>query len=125
MADDKRFAKQIDEFAQLAKTDKNVDVAALMLNALQNQNKNLVSSKAKKWAYLISISIPPFGFLFALKHYFGDEDDAKQVANICVVLTIISVLAYWLVGKMVFSGSGTSIKQIEQIKPSDALQILQ
>jgi hypothetical protein len=125
MANEQKLAKQIEEFANIAKTDKNIDVSALMLNALQNQNKNLVSSKAKKWAYLISISLPPFGFLFALKYYFSDEDDARQVANLCITLTVISVIAYWVLGKMILTGSGTSLQQIQQIKPADIQQGLQ
>ena len=122
---DKKLENQINEFASLAKENKNIDVSALMINALQNQNKNLVSGKAKKWAYLISISLPPFGFLFALKYYLSSEEDAKDVANICVVLTVLSVLSFWIIGKIMLSSSGTSVQQIEQIKPKDIQQLYQ
>ena len=114
---DERLEKQVSEYAKLAKEDSKIDVAALMLNAL-SQKENVVSSKMKKWAYLISIGLPPFGLLFALKFYlFSEEDDASHVGNICIILTVISVAFIWITMKMIFSSSGTSMDQIQQITP--------
>jgi hypothetical protein len=126
MDQDKKLEQTFKEYQDVAKENPNVDMAALMINSLQNQNQNLVSSKAKHWAYIISIGLPPFGLLFAAKYYFLDNrDDAKSVGNICVILTLISVAAFYLLGKMLFSSSGTSIEQIQQIKPSDIQQLYQ
>ena len=125
MDPDKRLESQINEYQALGKENPNVDVGMLMMNALQNQKQNLVSPKAKKWAYLISVGVPPFGLLFALRYYMGDEDDAKTVAWVCIILTIISVLMFWLGGKLLLSGSGTSMEQIQKIKPSDIMQLTQ
>ena len=123
--DDKKLEQQINEYAELAKENKKIDVASLMLSALKNESKNLVPVKTKRWAYLVSLGVPPFGLLFALKFYFSEEDDARQVANICILLTAVSVLLFWLMAKAAFSGSGASINQIEQIKPADIYELSQ
>lgn len=125
MSADEQLSKQIEEYQKVAKENPNVDVALLMTNALLSQKQNSVSAKAKRWAYLISIGVPPFGFLFALKYFWSDEDDARNVAWVCVVLTIIAVAMFWIGGKLLLSGSGTSVQQIEQIKPSDIQQLYQ
>lgn len=119
MDQDKKIEEEIKTYGDLAKENPNVDVASLMLNALNKPGKNSVSSKSKKWAYLISIGAPPFGLLFSLKYYFSNEDDAKQVANMCVVLTLVALGGLWLTSKVIFSGTGASVEQIHQIKPQD------
>jgi hypothetical protein len=127
MDSDKRLQQEISEYQNLAQENKNIDVTALMLNALnkQTENGNVVSSKAKKWAYWISVSVPPVGLFFAAYYYFSSEDDAKHVANICVILTIVCLAFIWMLGKTILSGSGTSLDQIQQIKPSDIQQLYQ
>ena len=124
--DEKQVEQQIGEYADLAKQNQNIDVASLMLSAMNQQNSNVVSGKAKKWAYLISIGVPPFGLLFALKYFtFSDEDDAKTVAIICTVLTILSIALFWFIGSAMLSGSGTSLDQIQQITPQEIHNTLQ
>lgn len=121
---DEQLAKQVQEYQSLAQENPNINVGMLMMNALSSQKQNLVSIKSKRWAYTISLGAPPFGFLFALKYYaFSDEDDAKQVAWTCIILTVVSVLMFWLASKLLLSGSGTSLQQIQQIKPSDIQQL--
>ena len=119
MATEDKLAKQVEEYAKIAKENPNVNVGLLMMNALQTEKQNNVSSKAKWWVYTISSSIPMSGFLFAFYYYFKDEDDAKQVAWIAIFLTLLSLLMYWILGKAAFSGSGASIQQIQQITPAE------
>jgi hypothetical protein len=123
MDSDKDLEKKINLYQDAAKNNPNVNVGMLMMNALQNENKNLVSSKTKKWAYLISLGVPPFGLLFALKYFFSGESDAKEVAWMCVTLTAVGILLFIIGGKLLLSGSGTSLQQIQQIKPSDIQQL--
>lgn len=124
MDPDKDLEKKVSIYQQVAKENPNVDVASLMLSALKDSDQNLVSGKQKKWAYLISIGTPPLGLFFALKFYFFDEhDDSSHVGNICVLLTGIAVLAFFVIGKVILSGSGTSLNQIQQIKPQDIYQL--
>ncbi len=125
MDPDKKLEEKFSAYQALAKEDKNIDLSSLMLSAIKDQNKNLVSSKQKKWAYLVSVGLPPFGLLFALKFYFGEEEDAKSVANVCVILTVVSVLFLYFMGKTLLSGSGASLEQIQQIKPQDIKQLYQ
>jgi len=120
-----KLEKTIEEYSKLGKENKNIDVASLMLSALKNEKQNEASPKMKRWAYLVSLGLPPLGLLFALKFYFGDEDDARKTAYICVLLTIASFILLWWTSKLVFTSSGTSVQQIEQIKPSDIYQLTQ
>ena len=122
MSTDDELAKKVEEYTKVAKQNPNIDIGMLMINALATEKQNTVASKSKRWAYLISIGVPPFGFLFALKYFWSDLDDAKEVAWTCVVLTIIATAVFWIGSKLMLSSSGTSIQQIEQIKPSDIQQ---
>lgn len=121
---DEKLQEIVTEYADLAK-DKNIDVAALMVNALQQEDNNMLSSKTKRWAYLISLGVPPFGLLFAIYFYFSDKSDGKNAALMCLILTIFTVVISIIFIKMIFSGSGTSVEQIQQIKPADIYQLTQ
>lgn len=121
----KKLAEQFRAFQDMAKEDKNIDAASLMINALDNQPKNAVAQKRKTRAYLVSLLLPPFGLFYALKYYLSAEPDAKPVANVCVILTAISCLILWLTVKMMLAGSGINPQQIWQINPADIQQLLQ
>lgn len=125
MSTEKQLEEQFAEFQELGKQNKDIDVASLMLNSFQNAEQNLVSAKQKRWAYLVSVGVPPFGLLFALKFFFSEEDDARQVAYICILLTIFSIVATAILIKTMFSTAGVSPQQIQQIKPDDYLQLVQ
>lgn len=116
--DEKKLENQFEEFSNLGKQNKNVDVGALMLSAL-SQKGNYVSSGKKRWAYIVSLGLPPLGLLFALKYYFSDEDDAITVAHSCVILTILAVAMFWMFGKLFLSGTGQSLDKIQQITPQE------
>lgn len=123
MNPDKDLEKKINLYQSAAKDNPNVDVGMLMLNALQNENQNMVSSKVKKWAYLISLGAPPLGLLFSLKYFFSDETDARDVAWMCVTLTAVSLLVLIIGFKLLLSGSGTSLDQIQKITPAQIQQL--
>lgn len=115
--------QKIETYRELGKENPNVDVSMLMMNALQNESGNKASSKSYRMAYLISLGLPPFGLLYAVKYYFGDDENDKQAAKICILLTIISVIVFFAFSKLIFSSSGTSLQQIQQIKPQDIYQL--
>ena len=120
---DEELTKKIDTYQQLAKENPNVDVNMLMASALIQESQKTRANKSRKWPYLISLGLPPFGLLFALKYYLSGDEDDRTAANICVVLTILSVIVFYLFSKALFSGSGASLEQIQQIKPSDILEL--
>ena len=123
--DEDKLAREFEQYHELAKQDKKVDVASLMINALQKQDTNTIPFNQKRWAYLISLSLPPFGLLFSLKFYFSGKDDGEHAAWVCGVLTAVSIFMYVLFAKILFSASGASLNQIQQIKPSDIQQLYQ
>lgn len=120
---EQKLAEQIGDIAKLAKENKGLDISALMANVLENHKRNLIPSSQKRWAYLVSIGVPPFGLVFALKFYFSDADDGHESAYVCIVLTIISIaLVYWF-STSLFSAAHVSPAQIEQINPQDILEL--
>ncbi len=126
MDEDKQLSETLEQYQELAKQDKNVDVAGLMMSALQKQDENRISSKAKTRAYVVSLLVPPFGLLFAVKYYFFDDrDDGKSVALMCLVLTAVVIIGTWLFIKALFSTAGVTPQQIEQIRQQDIQQLLQ
>jgi dipeptide/tripeptide permease len=120
---EKDLEKNIETYRELGKENPNVDVSMLMVSALQNESGNKASSKSYRMAYLISLGLPLFGLIYAIKYYFSDDESDKQAAKICLLLTIVSVIVIYIFGKLIFSGSNTSLQQIEQIKPQDIQQL--
>ncbi len=112
------------EYADLAK-DKNIDVASLMLNALSQEDDNKVAPSTRRWAYLISIGLPPVGYAFALYFLLSSKSDAKTTAYWCVGLTTVSLFGSILLFKAIFSGAGVDPAQIQTIKPNDIYQLTQ
>ncbi len=117
--------KKIEDYSALAKENPNIDVGLLMSTALTNEDKALSEKKSYRWPYLIALGLPPFGLLFAIKYYLSGDDQDKSAANICVALTVVSILMFYGFTRILFTSSSTSVEQIQQIKPSDINQILQ
>ncbi len=103
-----RLAKEIETYKELAKQDKNIDVASLMMNALQKHENNFIPIKQKRWAYLISVSVPPVGLFFAARFYYSNKEDGQEAAMTCIALTAISFLTLVLMGKLL-SGSSLNL----------------
>lgn len=122
---DKQLEQLAVEYAELAKQDKNVDAAALMINALQQQDQNKLSPKAKRWAYLISLGVPPLGFVFGLYYFTKSESDSKSAAIICIILTTISLVFSIVFFQSLLNSSGVTVEQIQQINPQDIYQLTQ
>ena len=114
---EKEAAKKIELYHELAKEDRHIDAAALMINALEQAQQEEVAAKKKRWAYLVSVSLPPFGLFYAARYFFSGKSDGKRVALICVILTVISLLAAWLIGKMFLESAGMQLQQIQTLSP--------
>ncbi len=122
---DKDLENKIQTFRELGKENPNINVNLLMMNALETESENKSSAKSYKWPYLISLGLPPFGLIYAVKYYFSENENDQQAAKICLLLTVISIVLVFAFGKAMLSGSGTSLQQIEQIQPSDIQQLNQ
>ncbi len=118
-----KIEDKIKMYADLAAKDKSIDVASLMLAEIENHEANMIPMKQKRWAYLISLAVPPLGLLYAGKFYLDNKDDSKETAIMCVILTIASLLIFWIMVRSLLGG--TSVQQIEQINPQDVQQLLQ
>lgn len=118
---EEELSRQIQTLQELKKQNKDVDVSALALAALQNQSvaANQLTAGEKRWAYLIAVALPPFGLFFAAKFYFSEKTDGRQAAYICLALTIVAIILLVIVNKMLFSSLGGALDQTQQIKPGD------
>lgn len=122
---DQKLDEIVKEYADLAKEDKNIDAATLMINALQQHDQNRVNPKWKRWAFVISLTIPPVGLIFAAYYFLRTENDARSAGVWCIVLTAISLIATIVFFKIILDGSGASIEQIQQIKPEQIYELTQ
>ena len=124
--DDQNLEKQIAIYQQLAQQNKGIDVTSLMVNALQNQQQNKLTTKEKMRAYFVSISLAPFGLYYVVKFFFfSEKEDAKRAALVCLLLTVFTIVFFSMIMKAILSGSGTNLNQIQQIKPADIYQLYQ
>lgn len=120
---EEELAQEVARMRQLAQENKGVDLNALAMNVMSRNTGQFVSARAKRWAYLISLAVPPFGLIFAAKYFLSSESDAKIVAWICVALTIFSIALTWLTFSLMLSG--TDLSQIQQIDPRDLQELIQ
>jgi hypothetical protein len=123
--DEEKLAEEIKKIHELALGDKKIDVASLMINALQKHQANLLPVTEKRWAYFLALGVPPLGLLFAIKFYLSDKDDAKDAAMMCVLLTAVSILFLVLFLKVFTDGSGANLDKLQQIKPQDIQEFVQ
>lgn len=117
MIEEKQIEDQIKQYSELAKQNKDIDVAALMMNALQqhDQPENMLSKKTKRWAYWISLGVPPLGLVYsAYFYFFSEKEDAKHAAIVCLILTAISVGLLYLTIKIFLSTANVSVDQLQQ-----------
>lgn len=120
-----KITKELEAYKELAKQDKKIDIAGLVIKALEKHEENTLSVKQKRWAYLISLGLPPFGLIFAVKFYLSGKDDGEQAAWTCGALTALGILLFILLIQVILSGTGVNLNQIQEIKPSDIQQLTQ
>jgi hypothetical protein len=122
--DEQQIAEQIKALQEIKKENKQVDVAALALAALHQHEANMLTPGEKRWGYLVSISLPPVGLIYALKFYASGKDDGKQAAYMCLGLTAAAIISFIILGNVMFAGSGLTTTQLKQA-PSDLQQLVQ
>jgi hypothetical protein len=121
---DEDLSKKLAEYQAIAAQNQNVDISALMINALEKEQENKLSTKQKALGYFISIGFPPFGLIFAVKFYFSGTSDGKKAALYCVLLTVFTIIVTTMLLNILVSSSGQSIDQFKQA-PAELNSLLQ
>jgi hypothetical protein len=126
-SNEKQLQEELKAYSELAKKDKGIDVASLMMQALEKRTVETdeIALNQKRLGYVVSIGAPPFGLLFAFKFYFSGKSDGKHAAIICVVLTIIAIISVAVIFRTLPSRSGLNAGQLQQINSQDIQQLLE
>lgn len=124
MESEKSVEAKISLYKELGDKDKKINVAALMINALEQSQREETDRKKKSRAYLVSVTVPPLGLIFALVYWFSGRDDGKHIAKVCIVLTVISLLIAWGIGALMVSSLGADQSaQLQTLKPEDVTSL--
>jgi hypothetical protein len=121
---EEELANQIRQYSELKKQNKDIDVASLALAALNSHETNMLSGKDKRWGYLVSLAVPPFGLIYAVKFYTSGKSDGKTAAYVCLGLTAASIILFFVISSTMFSGSGLTVDQVKQA-PAQYQDLLQ
>jgi hypothetical protein len=128
MNQEKKVEETISQYATLGEENKNIDMAALMVSALEQARRDEVEAKKKRNAYLVSICLPPLGLFYAVRWYFSGKDDGKRVAVMCAVLTATVLLIVWGIGRIFVStvpaGTTDQLQQVKDINVNDLQDLL-
>jgi hypothetical protein len=126
MDTEEKVSKQIEEYKKLAEEHKGIDVASLMINALEQAQRDEIDRRKKRRAYLVSVILPPFGLFFAAYYALGDKPDGKRVAINCVILTVVTIAVAWGIGWLILSSAGPEkTSSIENINVKELERLLQ
>jgi hypothetical protein len=70
---------------------------------LEDQKTPLSATVGRQiFIYLVSFFLPPFGLIWAFKYLKVDDEKAKKIGQIAIVLTIVSlIINFWFL-KAVF-----------------------
>lgn len=127
MGTEENISKQIREYQELGRQNKNIDVAALAMTAMAQARQEETGRRKKRWAYLVSIGLPPLGLLCAAYYAFGSKPDGKRIAINCIILTAAALLLTWFVGKLFFDSLGGAdvSSQLQDVKIDDLRRLFQ
>ncbi|GAC1412317.1 MAG: hypothetical protein NVSMB66_1010 [Candidatus Doudnabacteria bacterium] len=122
---DADLVKELEQLKAAKAENKEVDISALMLSALEKEQENKVPTPQKLRAYFISLAFPPFGLIYAVRFYFSGSSDGKKTALYCVLLTIFVIALTTFFFNLILSSGNTSVQQIQTIKPADIRNLYQ
>lgn len=127
MKDENEVVAHVEQYREIAKGNKGVDVGALAMFELQAaQAEERVNAKKRRWAYLLSAGLPPIGLVFAAYYAFSGKSDGKRTAWICVILTVVTVAISWLLVRQIMSSvDATRLDQLKSIDLEDYRSLLQ
>lgn len=125
MDTEEQVSQQFEEYQKLAEEHKEIDVASLMMNALEQTRREGVDRRKKRWAYFVSVAAPPLGLFFAAYYAWSGKPDGKRVAVNCVILTVASLFLAWAIAQMFFASLGPDVtSQLQSINADDIQRLL-
>jgi len=120
-----KLEEQFKKLQELAKHDKSIDVAGLMMKALDSHQDNYIPIKEKRWAYLSAIAVPFVGFVFVIRFLMSDKEDALQTAMVCTILSCLCLILTAIVSHTLTAGLGAQGGQgLQDINPSDVYDLI-
>ena len=127
---EKDLQAKLEEYKALAAAnpDKQIDVAALVMSAMENQEHSRVSTKARNWSYTASLLFPPVGLFIAVYFWwFNKKEDAHKIALVCIGLTVFIVAVTLVFVDVLIQSVATpaQIQGIENLNPNQFQQDLQ
>ena len=126
MGTDDKLNEQFEQFRKLGAENENVDVGALMINALERAKAEEVDRKKARWAYVGSVVLAPLGLFIALYYALSGKPGGKRIALNCVIITVVMLVVGWLTLKMFLSTvTPDQMRQIQTVNPNDLKAILQ
>ncbi len=107
--------KEISQYTELSSKDKNVDASALVINALEHHEDDIVSAKSKRYAFLFSFFFMPLGLFVAVYYFFfSEKKDANKVALVCLLISIFTAGAFLIIFQVILSSANVSTEQLQQ-----------
>ncbi len=127
---EKDLQAKIDEYKALAAAnpDRQIDVAALVMSAMDNQEHSHVSNKVRNWSYTASLLFPPVGLLIAAYFWwFNKKEDAHKLALVCIGLTVFIVAITLIFIDVLIQSVATpaQLQGIENLNPNQLQQDIQ
>lgn len=122
---EQQLEKEINTYQEAARENPGVDANLLMLNALEVESSKHASGKSYKWPYVVALGLPPFGLVYTIKYLINGDDEDRRAGKICAILTAVSILLLVMMAKLFFSTANVNPVQLEQVKPSDLIQLYQ
>ncbi len=119
-----KLEEQFKQLQELAKKDKSIDVAGLMVKALETHNDNFIPIKEKRWAYIVSIAVPLAGFYYVIKYFTSDKEDGLQNAMICTILSCFCLIITWIVSGTLSAGLSGGVPG-QTASPQEVLDLIQ
>lgn len=112
---EEELGEQIAKIQELAKTNKNLDAAAMITRLLEEHQSSSIPNKMRIRAFLVSMLFPPFGLYYVFKFLLRPERDARRLALICFLLTVGAIIFLWAILKIILAPYAGSLDQIQNI----------
>ncbi len=124
MESEQSVSAKIAQYKELGDKNKNINVAALMINALEQSRREEIAQKKRSRAYIVSVTLPPLGLFFAAWYWFSGREEGRRVAKICLILTAISgALAWGLTALISSSMTADQTAQLQTFRPEDVTSL--